>query len=158
MYLVMSQVVCQILFFEMGFFLCEVQVLVDVMYDVCDIVVSIFFGFFQMLGMVILFCLIKIFFGIVYSYIDGLLICVVDVVLKECCLLVFCVCEILLYLGYLCLMIQVVEIGVVIMFFVLVFYYCLQFFDDVINQMVNCVFDQFVIIFFEDFFVCWQGV
>lgn len=122
-YLVMSQVARQILFFETDFFLREVQVLVDVTYDARDIVVSIFFGFFQTLGMVILFCLIKIFFGIVYSYIDGLLIRAVDVVLKERRSLVFCVREILLYLGYLRLMIQAVEIGAVIMFFVSAFYY-----------------------------------
>lgn len=110
---------------EIDYFVCEVQVLVDVVYDVCDIVVSIFFGFFKIVGMVILFCLMKMFLGIVYSYMDGLLIWVVDVVLKECCLLVFCVWEMLFYLGYLCLLVQVVELGVVIMLLVLVFYYWL---------------------------------
>lgn len=135
----------------------EVQALADVTHDARDIAASISSGSFQTLGMVILPCSIKTLSGIVHSYTDGLLTRAADVVLKERRPLVLCVRETPLHLGHLRLMTQAAEIGAVIMPPVPAFYHRPQSLDDVINQTVNRVLDQFAITLPEDLFARWQG-
>ncbi|EEV6987695.1 UbiX family flavin prenyltransferase [Escherichia coli] len=156
-HLVMSQAARQTLSLETGFSLREVQALADVTHDARDIAASISSGSFQTLGMVILPCSIKTLSGIVHSYTDGLLTRAADVVLKERRPLVLCVRETPLHLGHLRLMTQAAEIGAVIMPPVPAFYHRPQSLDDVINQTVNRVLDQFAITLPEDFFARWQG-
>ncbi len=156
-HLVMSQAARQTLSLETGFSLREVQALADVTHDARDIAASISSGSFQTLGMVILPCSIKTLSGIVHSYTDGLLTRAADVVLKERRPLVLCVRETPLHLGHLRLMTQAAEIGAVIMPPVPAFYHRPQSLDDVINQTVNRVLDQFVITLPEDLFARWQG-
>ncbi|MCO1592120.1 flavin prenyltransferase UbiX, partial [Escherichia coli] len=149
-HLVMSQAARQTLSLETGFSLREVQALADVTHDARDIAASISSGSFQTLGMVILPCSIKTLSGIVHSYTDGLLTRAADVVLKERRPLVLCVRETPLHLGHLRLMTQAAEIGAVIMPPVPAFYHRPQSLDDVINQTVNRVLDQFAITLPED--------
>ncbi|EFI6378535.1 UbiX family flavin prenyltransferase [Escherichia coli] len=156
-HLVMSQAARQTLSLETDFSLREVQALADVTHDARDIAASISSGSFQTLGMVILPCSIKTLSGIVHSYTDGLLTRAADVVLKERRPLVLCVRETPLHLGHLRLMTQAAEIGAVIMPPVPAFYHRPQSLDDVINQTVNRVLDQFSIILPEDLFARWQG-
>ncbi|ENH3968692.1 TPA: flavin prenyltransferase UbiX [Escherichia coli] len=156
-HLVMSQAARQTLSLETDFSLREVQALADVTHDARDIAASISSGSFQTLGMVILPCSIKTLSGIVHSYTDGLLTRAADVVLKERRPLVLCVRETPLHLGHLRLMTQAAEIGAVIMPPVPAFYHRPQSLDDVINQTVNRVLDQFAITLPEDFFARWQG-
>ncbi|HHL7751907.1 TPA: flavin prenyltransferase UbiX [Escherichia coli] len=156
-HLVMSQAARQTLSLETGFSLREVQALADVTHDARDIAASISSGSFQTLGMVILPCSIKTLSGIVHSYTDGLLTRAADVVLKERRPLVLCVRETPLHLGHLRLMTQAAEIGAVIMPPVPAFYHRPQSLDDVINQTVNRVLDQFSITLPEDLFARWQG-
>lgn len=144
-HLVMSQAARQTLSLETDFSLREVQALADVTHDARDIAASISSGSFQTLGMVILPCSIKTLSGIVHSYTDGLLTRAADVVLKERRPLVLCVRETPLHLGHLRLMTQAAEIGAVIMPPVPAFYHRPQSLDDVINQTVNRVLDQFAI-------------
>ena len=139
------------------FSLREVQALADVTHDARDIAASISSGSFQTLGMVILPCSIKTLSGIVHSYTDGLLTRAADVVLKERRPLVLCVRETPLHLGHLRLMTQAAEIGAVIMPPVPAFYHRPQSLDDVINQTVNRVLDQFAVTLPEDLFARWQG-
>ena len=146
-HLVMSQAARQTLSLETDFSLREVQALADVTHDARDISASISSGSFQTLGMVILPCSIKTLSGIVHSYTDGLLTRAADVVLKERRPLVLCVRE----------MTQAAEIGAVIMPPVPAFYHRPQSLDDVINQTVNRVLDQFAITLPEDLFARWQG-
>ena len=129
-HLVMSQAARQTLSLETDFSLREVQALADVTHDARDIAASISSGSFQTLGMVILPCSIKTLSGIVHSYTDGLLTR---------------------------LMTQAAEIGAVIMPPVPAFYHRPQSLDDVINQTVNRVLDQFAITLPEDLFARWQG-
>ncbi|EFN7881239.1 UbiX family flavin prenyltransferase [Escherichia coli] len=157
-HLVMSQAARQTLSLETDFSLREVQALADVTHDARDIAASISSGSFQTLGMVILPCSIKTLSGIVHSYTDGLLTRAADVMLKERRPLVLCVRETPLHLGHLRLMTQAAEIGAVIMPPVPAFYHRPQSLDDVINQTVNRVLDQFAIILPEDLFARWQGV
>ena len=133
-HLVMSQAARQTLSLETDFSLREVQALADVTHDARDIAASI-----------------------VHSYTDGLLTRAADVVLKERRPLVLCVRETPLHLGHLRLMTQAAEIGAVIMPPVPAFYHRPQSLDDVINQTVNRVLDQFAVTLPEDLFARWQG-
>ena len=156
-HLVMSQAARQTLSLETDLSLRDVQALADVVHDARDIAASISSGSFKTAGMVILPCSIKTLSGIVNSYTDTLVTRTADVVLKERRPLVLCVRETPLHLGHLRLMTQAAELGAVIMPPVPAFYHRPQTLDDVINQTVNRVLDQFDIDLPEDLFTRWQG-
>ena len=156
-HLVMSQAARQTLSLETDLSLRDVQALADVVHDARDIAASISSGSFKTAGMVILPCSIKTLSGIVNSYTDTLVTRAADVVLKERRPLVLCVRETPLHLGHLRLMTQAAELGVVIMPPVPAFYHRPQTLDDVINQTVNRVLDQFDIDLPKDLFTRWQG-
>lgn len=156
-HLVMSQAARQTLSLETDLSLRDVQALADVVHDARDIAASISSGSFKTAGMVILPCSIKTLSGIVNSYTDTLVTRAADVVLKERRPLVLCVRETPLHLGHLRLMKQAAELGAVIMPPVPAFYHRPQTLDDVINQTVNRVLDQFDIDLPKDLFTRWQG-
>ncbi|TKU46662.1 UbiX family flavin prenyltransferase [Citrobacter sp. wls714] len=156
-HLVMSAAARQTLALETDLSVRDVQALANVTHDTRDIAASISSGSFQTAGMVILPCSIKTLSGIVHSYTDGLLTRAADVVLKERRPLVLCVRETPLHLGHLRLMTQAAEIGAVIMPPVPAFYHRPQTLDDLINQTVNRVLDQFDISLPHDLFTRWQG-
>lgn len=156
-HLVMSQAARQTLSLETDLSLRDVQALADVVHDARDIAASISSGSFKTTGMVILPCSIKTLSGIVNSYTDTLVTRAADVVLKERRPLVLCVRETPLHLGHLRLMTQAAELGAVIMPPVPAFYHRPQTLDDVINQTVNRVLDQFDINLPDDLFTRWQG-
>jgi len=156
-HLVMSQAARQTLTRETDFSLRDVQALANVVHDARDIAASISSGSYKTAGMVILPCSIKTLSGIVNSYTDTLVTRAADVVLKERRPLVLCVRETPLHLGHLRLMTQAAELGAVIMPPVPAFYHRPQSLDDVINQTVNRVLDQFDIDLPEDLFTRWQG-
>ncbi|XTZ39621.1 UbiX family flavin prenyltransferase [Salmonella enterica] len=156
-HLVISQAARQTLPLETDFSLRDVQTLADVVHDARDIAASVSSGSFSTAGMVILPCSIKTLSGIVHSYSDTLLTRAADVVLKERRTLVLCVRETPLHLGHLRLMTQAAELGAVIMPPVPAFYHRPQTLDDVIDQTVNRVLDQFAIELPEDLFTRWHG-
>ncbi|KLW88788.1 3-octaprenyl-4-hydroxybenzoate carboxy-lyase partner protein [Enterobacter sp. BIDMC92] len=156
-HLVMSQAARQTLSLETDLSLRDVQALADVVHDARDIAASISSGSFKTAGMVILPCSIKTLSGIVHSYTDTLVTRAADVVLKERRPLVLCVRETPLHLGHLRLMTQAAELGAVIMPPVPAFYHRPTSLDDVINQTVNRVLDQFDIDLPTDLFTRWQG-
>lgn len=156
-HLVMSNAARQTLALETDLSLRDVQALADVVHDSRDIAASISSGSFKTAGMVILPCSIKTLSGIVHSYTDSLLTRAADVVLKERRPLVLCVRETPLHLGHLRLMTQAAELGAAIMPPVPAFYHRPQTLDDIINQTVNRVIDQFDIDLPEDLFTRWQG-
>lgn len=156
-HLVMSNAARQTLALETDLSLRDVQALADVVHDSRDIAASISSGSFKTAGMVILPCSIKTLSGIVHSYTDSLLTRAADVVLKERRPLVLCVRETPLHLGHLRLMTQAAELGAAIMPPVPAFYHRPRTLDDIINQTVNRVIDQFDITLPEDLFTRWQG-
>ena len=156
-HLIMSQAARQTLALETSLSLRDVQALADVVHDARDIAASVSSGSFRTSGMVILPCSIKTLSGIVHSYTDGLLTRAADVVLKERRPLVLCVRETPLHVGHLRLMTQAAELGAVIMPPVPAFYHAPKTLDDIINQTVNRVLDQFDIALPEDLFIRWQG-
>lgn len=156
-HLIMSNAARQTLTLETNFSLRDVQALADVVHDARDIAATLSSGSFKTHGMVVLPCSIKTLSGIVHSYTDGLLTRAADVVLKERRPLVLCVRETPLHLGHLRLMTQAAELGAVIMPPVPAFYHRPQSLNEVINQTVNRVIDQFDIELPQDLFQRWQG-
>ncbi len=156
-HLVMSQAARQTLALETDYALRDVQALANVVHDARDIAASISSGSFRTHGMVILPCSMKTLSGIVNSYTDGLLTRSADVVLKERRPLVLCVRETPLHLGHLRLMTQAAEMGAVIMPPLPAFYHRPKNIQDVIDQTVNRVLDQFDIELPHDLFTRWPG-
>ena len=95
--------------------------------------------------------------GIVHSYTDNLLTRAADVVLKEHRRLVLCVRETPLHLGHLRMMTTAAELGAIVMPPVPAFYHRPQTLQDIIDQTVNRVIDQFDIEMPEDLFTRWGG-
>ncbi|TDX16698.1 3-octaprenyl-4-hydroxybenzoate decarboxylase [Buttiauxella sp. BIGb0552] len=156
-HLILSNAARQTLALETNISLREVQALADVVHDARDIAASLSSGSFKTHGMVILPCSIKTLSGIVHSYTDGLLTRAADVVLKERRPLVLCVRETPLHLGHLRLMTQAAELGAVIMPPMPAFYHRPQSVQDIIDQTVNRVLDQFDIELPQDLFTRWNG-
>lgn len=155
-HLIISQAARRTIALETNFSLREVTALADVYHDVRDIAASVSSGSFRTAGMVILPCSVKTLSGIVHSYADDLLVRAADVVLKERRTLVLGVRETPLHLGHLRLMTQAAELGAVIMPPVPAFYHRPQTLDDIIDQTVNRVLDQFAIELPQDLFRRWQ--
>lgn len=156
-HLVISQAARRTISLETAYSLKEIHALADVIYDDRDIGATISSGSFRVNGMVILPCSIKSLSGIVHSYTDTLVTRAADVVLKEGRKLVLCVRETPLHLGHLRLMTQAAELGAVIMPPVPAFYFQPKTIDDIVNQTVNRVLDQFEIDLPDDLFQRWQG-
>ena len=156
-HLIMSPAARQTLTLESDFSVRDVQALADVVHDSRDIAASLSSGSFRTAGMVILPCSIKTLSGIVHSYSDNLLIRAADVILKERRPLVLCVRETPLHLGHLRLMTAAAEMGAAIMPPVPAFYHRPQTLQEVVDQTVNRVLDQFDIELPESLFTRWQG-
>ncbi|WP_114193133.1 UbiX family flavin prenyltransferase [Edaphovirga cremea] len=156
-HLIISNAARQTLALETDFSLRDVQLMADVVHDARDIAASISSGSFKTAGMVILPCSIKTLSGIVNSFTDSLVTRAADVVLKERRRLVLCVRETPLHLGHLRLMTQAAELGAVIMPPVPAFYHRPESVQDIVDQTVNRVLDQFDIELPQDLFTRWQG-
>ncbi|WP_145547069.1 UbiX family flavin prenyltransferase [Yersinia intermedia] len=156
-HLILSNAARQTLALETELSVKDVQALADVVHDSRDIAACISSGSFKTCGMVILPCSIKTLSGIVHSYTDGLLTRAADVILKERRPLVLGVRETPLHLGHLRLMVQAAELGATIMPPMPAFYHRPQTIQDIIDQTVNRVIDQFDIELPEDLFTRWQG-
>ncbi|UDG79284.1 Flavin prenyltransferase UbiX [Candidatus Ecksteinia adelgidicola] len=157
-HLVISNASRQVLTLETLLSVDEVQALANVVHDVHDISESISFGTFKTLGMVILPCSIKTLSSIVNSYNDELLIRAADVILKERRQLVLCVRETPLHAGHLRLMLKATNMGVIIMPLVPTFYNFPKNVDDIINQTIDQVINQFDITLPVDLFTRWQDL
>lgn len=157
-HLIISPAAKQTIALETDFSLREVQALADVVHDARNIAASVSSGSFHTEGMIILPCSIKTLSGIVHSYSDGLLTRAADVVLKERRRLLLCVRETPLHLGHLRLLTQAAELGAIIMPPVPAFYHRPQTLQDVIDQTVNRILDQFGLSLPEDLFTRWQGM
>ncbi|HCH50200.1 MAG TPA: 3-octaprenyl-4-hydroxybenzoate carboxy-lyase [Proteus sp.] len=156
-HLVISQAARRTISLETTYSLKDIYELADVIYDDRDIGATISSGSFRVNGMVILPCSIKSLSGIVHSYTDTLVTRAADVVLKEGRKLVLCVRETPLHLGHLRLMTQAAELGAIIMPPVPAFYFQPKTIDDIVNQTINRVLDQFDIDLPDDLFQRWQG-
>ena len=156
-HLIISQAAKQTIALETELSLREVQALADVVHDNRDIAATLSSGSFRTFGMVIMPSSFKTLSGVVNSYADDLLVRAADVILKEQRKLVLCVRETPLHLGHLQLMTRAAELGAVIMPPVPAYYHQPKSVDDIINQTVNRLLDQFAIELDHDLFQRWQG-
>jgi flavin prenyltransferase len=107
--------------------------------------------------MIVAQCSIKTASGIAMSYSDNLLLRAADVTLKERRPLVLLVRETPLHLGHLRLLVQVSEIGAVVMPPVPAFYHRPTTLDQIIDQTINRAIDLLGIELEQDLFLRWQG-
>jgi 4-hydroxy-3-polyprenylbenzoate decarboxylase len=128
---------------ETPFSVKDVEALADVVHDINNVGASISSGSFRTAGMVIAPCSMKSMGGIANSLGGDLLVRAADVILKERKKLVLVVRETPLHLGHLEAMVALTRMGTVIFPPVPAFYHRPKSLDDVINQTVTRILDQF---------------
>ena len=121
----------------------DVEALADVVHDINNVGASISSGSFRTEGMVIAPCSMKSMGGIAHSVGGDLLVRGADVILKERKRLVLVVRETPLHLGHLENMALLTRMGAVIFPPVPAFYHRPKTLDDIINQTVTRILDQF---------------
>jgi 4-hydroxy-3-polyprenylbenzoate decarboxylase len=121
----------------------DVEAMADVVHDISNIGASISSGSFRTEGMVIAPCSVKSMGGIAHSVGGDLLVRAADVILKERKKLVLVVRETPFHLGHLENMALLTRMGAVIFPPVPAFYHRPKTLDDVINQTVARILDQF---------------
>jgi 4-hydroxy-3-polyprenylbenzoate decarboxylase len=151
-HLVISTATGQTILQETDFTLKQVEALADVNYRFGEIGASLSSGSFKTTGMVVIPCSMKTLSGIAHSFSDNLLLRAADVVLKERRKLVLVTRETPLHLGHL------TEMGGIIMPPMPAFYHRPKTLEDIVNQAVNRILDQFDIDPGDDLFERWQGM
>ncbi|WWO95185.1 MAG: UbiX family flavin prenyltransferase [Candidatus Dasytiphilus stammeri] len=157
-HLVMSLAARETLTIETEYTLSEITFLADMVHDVRNVAATISSGSFKTDGMVILPCSMKTLSGIANSYTDNLLTRAADVVLKEKRRLILGVRETPLHLGHLRLMSMVAKMGAIIMPPVPAFYHRPKTIQELLDQTIIRVLDQFAIKMQTHLnFLRWQG-
>ena len=142
---------------ETDFSVEQVEGLADQTHRASDIAASISSGSFRAAGMIVAPCSMKTVSGIATSYSDNLLLRAADVMLKDRRRLVLLVRETPLHLGHLRLLVQVAEMGAIVMPPVPAFYHRPSTLEAVIDQTLNRALDLLEIALDDDLFPRWQG-
>jgi 4-hydroxy-3-polyprenylbenzoate decarboxylase len=142
-HLVMSRAAKMTIQVETPYSVKDVESMADVVHDITNIGASISSGSFRTEGMVIAPCSVKSMGGIAHSVGGDLLVRAADVILKERKKLVLAVRETPLHLGHLENMTLLTRMGAIIFPPVPAFYHRPKTLDDVINQTVTRILDQF---------------
>ena len=156
-HLVLSDAARQTIGYETNLSVEKVLELADVQYSIKNIAASISSGSFKTMGMVVVPCSMKTLSGIAMSFSDNLLLRAADVTLKDRRPLVLLPRETPLHLGHLRLMVQVSEMGAILLPPMPAFYHRPKTVDDIINQTVNRVLDVLKIELEHDLFDRWTG-
>ena len=156
-HLVLSDAARQTIGYETNFTVEKVMELADVQHSIKNIAASISSGSFKTMGMVVVPCSMKTLSGIAMSFSDNLLLRAADVTLKDRRPLVLLPRETPLHLGHLRLMVQVSEMGAILIPPMPAFYHRPKTVDDIINQTVNRVLDVLKIELEHDLFDRWTG-
>lgn len=144
-HLVMSRAAKMTIQVETPYSVKDVEAMANVVHDINNVGASISSGSFRTQGMVIAPCSMKSMGGIAHSIGGDLLVRAADVVLKERKKLVLVARETPLHLGHLESMVALTRMGAMIFPPVPAFYHRPQTLDDVINQTVTRILDQFEI-------------
>lgn len=142
-HLVMSKAAKMTLQVETPHSVKDVEEMADVVHDINNVGASISSGSFRTAGMVIAPCSMKSMGGIALSVGGDLLVRAADVILKERKKLVLVARETPLHLGHLESMVQLTRMGAMIFPPVPAFYHRPRTLDDIINQTVTRILDQF---------------
>jgi 4-hydroxy-3-polyprenylbenzoate decarboxylase len=121
----------------------KIEALATVVYANSELAASISSGSFQTDGMIIAPCSMKTLAGVAHSFSQDLLVRAADVTLKERRKLVLVPRETPLHLGHLRNMVLATEIGAVILPPVPAFYHQPKTVEDLIDQTVGKILDQF---------------
>ena len=156
-HLIISKAAKRTIVLETDYKVDQVEKLADEVLPDHDIAASVSSGSYKTSGMVVIPCSIKTLSGIANSYADNLLVRAADVVLKEQRKLVLVLRETPLHLGHTRLMTRSIEIGATLLPAMPAFYHRPSTIDDLINQTVNRVLDQFDIELPDDLFERWAG-
>ena len=156
-HLIISKAAKRTIVLETDYKVDQVEKLADEVLPDHDIAASVSSGSYKTSGMVVIPCSIKTLSGIANSYADNLLVRAADVVLKEQRKLVLILRETPLHLGHTQLMTRSIEIGATLLPAMPAFYHRPSTIDDLINQTVNRVLDQFDIELPDDLFERWAG-
>ena len=133
----------------------DVKAKADVVHKHGNMAASISSGSFRTRGMVVVPCSMKSLSEIAYSNSNNLLARAADVCLKERRRLILVPRETPLHKGHLEMMLRVTDLGAVVLLPVPSFYHQPQTIDDLINQTIGKILDQFEIE--HDLFRRWQG-
>jgi flavin prenyltransferase len=128
---------------ELGLKFSELAALADVSYKIDDIAAAISSGSFETLGMLVAPCSVRSLSEIASGVTSSLLSRAADVVLKERRKLVLMVRETPLHLGHLRSMLQVTEMGGIILPPVPAFYTRPQTIEEIVNHSVGRALDLF---------------
>ncbi|HJV25788.1 MAG TPA: UbiX family flavin prenyltransferase [Aromatoleum sp.] len=153
--LVMSDSAKRTIAYETDYSINDVKRLASCVHDNNDVGASIASGSFKHAGMIIAPCSIKTLSAVANCFNTNLLIRAADVTLKERRKLVLMLRETPLHLGHLRLMTQATESGAVLVPPLPAFYHRPKTIDDIINQSVTKVLDQFDLDI--DLFGRWTG-
>lgn len=135
----------------------QVTALADTVYGFKNIAAAISSGSFRTDGMIVAPCSMKTLAGIAYSFSDNLLLRAADVVLKDRRRLVLLPRETPLHVGHIRAMLQVAELGAIVVPPLPAFYHKPQTIDDIVNQTVNRVLDLVDVTLPVDLFKRWAG-
>ncbi|WMY94903.1 MAG: UbiX family flavin prenyltransferase [Arsenophonus sp.] len=157
-HLIISKAAKQTLKLETTYNLKDVQEMADVSYDNRDIAATISSGSFITSGMIIMPCSIKTLSSIANSYNNTLITRAADVVLKEKRKLILGIRETPLHLIHLRLMTDVSRIGAILFPPMPAFYHKPKTIQDIIDQTVNRILDQYGIGLSKTLFTRWEGL
>lgn len=128
---------------ETGLSCSQVEALADVVHDNCNIGASIASGSYKTMGMIVVPCSMKTLAGINCGYSDNLLLRAADVVLKERRKLVLAVRECPLSAIHLKNMLELSQIGAVILPLMLSYYNQPETLQDATDHIAGKILDQF---------------
>ncbi len=154
-HLVISDIAKEIIYHEDGRNPDKVLELADIVHAINNLGAPISSGSFLTEGMIIAPCSIKSLSGIANSYNDNLLIRAADVCLKERRKLIIVPRETPLHLGHLELMTRVTQYGATLLPPMPSFYHKPKTINDIINQTIGKVLDNFGIK--HNLFTRWQS-
>ena len=145
-HLVISDIAKEIIEHENGRDPDDILALADIVHSIANLGAAISSGSFLTEGMIIAPCSVKSLSGIANSYNDNLLVRAADVCLKERRKLIIVLRETPLHLGHLELMTRVTRYGATLLPPMPSFYHKPKTIDDIVNQTVGKVLDNFGII------------
>jgi 4-hydroxy-3-polyprenylbenzoate decarboxylase len=154
-HLVLSKQARQTIELETSYTAADLEALADVVHRDGDLAAPISSGSFRTIGMLIIPCSIKTASAVAYSFNDNLLVRAADVCLKERRTVVMVVRETPLHLGHLRTLVQLAELGAVILPPVPGMYARPKTIEDVVAHTVGKALDQFGIE--NALFARWSG-